>query len=133
MKWSTILVLHFLLKSDSPLNLITHKSLHIQSNDDVLTSVTPAKFCQRLQVIKSFNQSIALTRKICIIVIKKTIQRNHMFAIFALWFTGCDIWLLTPSAFFTYSEYRFEPPHDKTNKMTVRPAKTQISLGICPV
>ena len=25
-----------------------------------------------------------------------------------------------------------EPPHDKTNKMTVCPAKTQISLGICP-
>ena len=26
-----------------------------------------------------------------------------------------------------------EPRHDKTNKMRVRPAKTQISLGICPV
>ena len=26
-----------------------------------------------------------------------------------------------------------EPPHDKTNKMTVCPAKTQISLGIHPV
>ena len=26
-----------------------------------------------------------------------------------------------------------EPPHDKTNKMTVRPAKTQVSLGIRPV
>ena len=26
-----------------------------------------------------------------------------------------------------------EPPHDKTNKMTVHLAKTQISLGICPV
>ena len=26
-----------------------------------------------------------------------------------------------------------EPPHDKTNKMSKRPAKTQISLGICPV
>ena len=26
-----------------------------------------------------------------------------------------------------------EPPHDKTNKVTVRPAKTQISLGIRPV
>ena len=25
-----------------------------------------------------------------------------------------------------------EPPHDKTNKMSVRPAKTQISLGIRP-
>ena len=27
----------------------------------------------------------------------------------------------------------FEPPHDKTNKMTVCPGKTQISLGIRPV
>ena len=26
-----------------------------------------------------------------------------------------------------------EPQHDKTNKVTVRPAKIQISLGICPV
>ena len=28
------------------------------------------------------------------------------------------------------SGLRYEPPHDKTNKMAVRPAKTQISLGI---
>ena len=27
----------------------------------------------------------------------------------------------------------YEPPHDKNNKMTVRPAKTQISLDIRPV
>ena len=27
----------------------------------------------------------------------------------------------------------YEPRHDKTNKMAVRPAKSQISLGICPV
>ena len=27
----------------------------------------------------------------------------------------------------------FEPRHDKTNKMSVRPAKTQITLGIRPV
>ena len=27
---------------------------------------------------------------------------------------------------------RIEPPHDKTNKMSVRPAKTQISLGYPP-
>ena len=26
-----------------------------------------------------------------------------------------------------------EPQHDKTNKVSVRPAKTQISLGVCPV
>ena len=28
---------------------------------------------------------------------------------------------------------QYEPPHHKTNKMTMRPAKTQISLGITPV
>ena len=28
---------------------------------------------------------------------------------------------------------RYQPPHDKPNKMTVRPAKSQISLGIHPV
>ena len=28
---------------------------------------------------------------------------------------------------------KFEPRHDKTNKMAVCPVKTQISLGICPV
>ena len=28
---------------------------------------------------------------------------------------------------------RYEPQNDKTNKMTVRPGKTQISLGIRPV
>ena len=28
---------------------------------------------------------------------------------------------------------KYEPQHDKTNKVTERPAKTQISLGICPV
>ena len=27
----------------------------------------------------------------------------------------------------------YEPPCDKTNSVAVRPAKTQISLGICPV
>ena len=30
-------------------------------------------------------------------------------------------------------QYRNEPQHDKTNKMSVRPAKTRISLGIHPV
>ena len=32
-----------------------------------------------------------------------------------------------------YWETTIEPRHDKTNKMSVRPAKTQISLGIRPV
>ena len=27
------------------------------------------------------------------------------------------------------SKYIYEPPHDKTNNVTVRPAKTQISLA----
>ena len=32
-----------------------------------------------------------------------------------------------------FTNKKFEPPRDKTNKMTVCPAKTQISLGIRPV
>ena len=28
---------------------------------------------------------------------------------------------------------KYEPPHDKTNNVVVRPAKTQINLGIHPV
>ena len=32
-----------------------------------------------------------------------------------------------------FMQLSFEPRHDKSNKMSVRPAKTQISLGICPV
>ena len=31
------------------------------------------------------------------------------------------------------AESTFEQQHDKTNKVSVRPAKTQISLGIRPV
>ena len=34
---------------------------------------------------------------------------------------------------YTYMLSLYEPPHDKTNKMPVLPAKTQISLGIRPV
>ena len=30
-------------------------------------------------------------------------------------------------------ENKTEPPHDKTNNVAVRPAKTQVSLGIRPV
>ena len=32
-----------------------------------------------------------------------------------------------------FNAKQYEPPHDKTNKMTMRPAKIQISLGIRPV
>ena len=35
--------------------------------------------------------------------------------------------------FMKAQKFSWEPPHDKTNKMTVRQAKTQISLGIRPV
>ena len=31
------------------------------------------------------------------------------------------------------SHFTYEPPHDKTNKVSVHPVKTQISLGIRPV
>ena len=33
----------------------------------------------------------------------------------------------------SHQSTQYEPRHDKTNKVTVCPAKTQISLGIRPV
>ena len=107
MKWSPILDYCFLLESDSPLHWSTLNPLHIWPNYDVLTSVTPAKFCQRLRLITSFAQLIASTKR-SITVIKKIIQRNHMFAIFALLLEDAIFWLLTPSSFFSYPEYRFK-------------------------
>ena len=54
-----------------------------------------------------------------------------------LWLVSRDRIDLSEPVLWYYSYYKrpflFEPPHDKTNKMTVRPAKTQISLGIRPV
>ena len=35
--------------------------------------------------------------------------------------------------YMSVKKFLYEPQHDKTNKMSVRPAKTQISLGIRPV
>ena len=44
----------------------------------------------------------------------------------------CDVWLWRSFSLFFVST-ACEPRHDKTNKMIVRPTKTQISLGIRPV
>ena len=45
--------------------------------------------------------------------------------------------MLSLKYFFTrilqFFQKQYKPPHDKTSKMTVRPEKTQISLGIRPV
>ena len=51
---------------------------------------------------------------------------------------GSDTGRPSPSRLKTAIKYRckltiIEPPHDKTNKMTVHPAKTQISLDMGPV
>ena len=43
----------------------------------------------------------------------------------------CNYFIL--NTIWSWMWFIFEPPHDKTNEMTVRPAKTQISLGMRPV
>ena len=45
----------------------------------------------------------------------------------------CLFVAITPSSMELLVIVTIEPRHDKTNNVTVRPAKTQISLGICPV
>ena len=43
------------------------------------------------------------------------------------------LWFIYVTVYSSLNGTRYEPRHDKTNKVTVRPAKTQISLGIRPV
>ena len=43
----------------------------------------------------------------------------------------CSVWCILVAH--VQNDTLFEPRHDKTNKMSVHPAKTQISLGIRPV
>ena len=52
--------------------------------------------------------------------------------LFRKWIESKSKWILTIFATVAAS-YLFEPRHDKTNKVSVRPAKTQISPGIRPV
>ena len=64
----------------------------------------------------------------CIInVTKMKKQGNHLFRQLKTWYLALNV------ANFIVSERNeliYEPPHDKTNNVAVRPAKTQISLGI---
>ena len=56
-----------------------------------------------------------------------------------LWVPKTQEWQLFHTTPYNYLIYMYvicflsEPRHDKTNKVTVRPAKAQISLGIRPV
>ena len=67
----------------------------------------------------------------CMLVYVKTWCQNDIGL-----FTGCSKciqWTCLFLQIYSHRKYKFEPPHDKSNKMTVRPAKIQISLGMCPV
>ena len=49
------------------------------------------------------------------------------------WFCHEVAQMITRICFSVILSSLTEPRYDKTNKMSMRPAKTQISLGICPV
>ena len=72
--------------------------------------------------------------------------RSSLIRVYTVWHSVCIFWthycMVQPHGsnfrimmvIFCVSQFfLFELPHDKTNKVTVRPAKTQISLGIHPV
>ena len=56
----------------------------------------------------------------------------HIFHIDNASHKTCELWHFYACCKFMYV-FVYEPRHDKTNKVTVHPAKTQISLGIRPV
>ena len=69
------------------------------------------------------------------------LHKKHMLRVLIRWGDSNEypqlVFCMKKSGNFSRNYYQIptlpEPSHDKTNKMTVRPAKTQISLGIRPV
>ena len=66
------------------------------------------------------------------IVCRICFSRSRLFCISILTKRYCCVWSNTRLSVQKVATV-IEPRHDKTNKMSVRPAKTQISLGIHPV
>ena len=88
-----------------------------------------------LKVFYAISVTRGLSRTSWMFVVKQVPVCNF---IFAIWYISVTFERLYDpvchNALHTNPiTLNFEPPHDKTNKMTVRPAKTQISLGIRPV
>ena len=73
----------------------------------------------RVFAMPQSNSSIALS------VLRNLVQSKH-----ATWRLTCTQMTNTTGV---VSRKWIQPPHDKTNNVAVRPAKTQISLGIRPV
>ena len=73
----------------------------------------------------------------------QTVPRSSLISVYTVYHSVCIIWTHYSVVKWYCSNYRiitailwvskFELQHDKTNKMSVCPAKTQVSLGICPV
>ena len=82
--------------------------------------------CMNVHVCEWMNQSIHCTEQEC----RNKLITWMLLIVYHIFFFLCISWNHHSVLIIAASK---EPPHDKTNKMTVRPAKTQISLGIHPV
>ena len=108
MNWSTISAYCFLLESDSPLNWSNHKSLHTLSKrwrfdiSDAGLRLSAVKLNQIFHTVNIFHMKKAHTSD------QKDHTKKPLVCHFCIALKGCDFWLLTPSTFFAYPEYRFE-------------------------
>ena len=103
-----------------------HKSL-CMNKSGVVTNINPKgnNLVGEKCIIVSLSTRVALIVKVIILLVRKTSCVPHKCnSLMHLSFSLLNVYI-NPGI--------NEPRHDKTNKMAVRPAKTQISLGICPV
>ena len=95
-------------------------TLKVQSNDsDQTAQMHICHFIGFVMRSSSFNTIFHFPRTPCFL---STEPENYRIKIIS--YADVSLWKCELSS---------EPRHNKTNKMSVRPAKTQISLGICPV
>ena len=92
---------------------------------EILSSYYSGHFVLSVQLLNRFTSSMSSfspLSSICISTVKVDFMKNRPTPEMLNLFINIYVFFKT-----------YEPPHDKTNKMAVRPAKTQISLDIRPV
>ena len=103
--------------------------------EDIWPQYIGMDICPRLmsKVKISSAHNVIIVWRICVHCIYECYFRRSVFSPIGVLYHFSKKLMPLISMFLRWFEKKNELRHDKTNKMSVRPAKTQISLGIRPV
>ena len=115
--------------------------LLLVSFSQIFNRITTHDWCQNFDSAQYLeNKSTEFDQILHVHLTWEDVGWDYYTFVFCKFLTEFGTWLISEFRFRSISWElqdafwpKFEQQHDKTNKVTVRPAKTQISLGIRPV